>query len=289
MALRMSRTHDDLVESARSALVRYGERLSAFTGSICQCDDPECVYRRPDTYPVHVLLQDTAQATRDRTHPASDDDAADSALRAALIALGVGFDLFRCSCADAGCPTTTAPTAPIGDLVYTVYVQWYGLSGCLAEGPEQARRAAEIAIRNLHAVRAWVGFLTNVPRVFLEKAIAAYGSARSTPWLREAQVLAAECADRWIPRMVQLSEIEDAMDLVLLIAESGAWTDEQAETWLLLANDALLALMTRDLLAPAPNLAIYAGMNDVIPLNQVRAAVIAGSTGAPPGFFAFAA
>lgn len=286
----MSNTHDELVEYARSVLVRYGNRLGAFSASVCTCDDPACVYRQPDTYPVHVLLQDAARATKGRTHDAAADDAADSAVRGALIALGEGFELFRCACGEADCPTVAAPGAPIADLVYTVYVQWYGLSGCLGrEGPDQARLAAETAIRNLHAVRAWVRFLTAVPRVFLEEAINAYAAARSRPWLREAQILAAECSDRWIPRLVQLPEVEDAMDLVLVIAESGAWTDEQAETWLLLANDALLALMTRDLLAPAPNAAMYAGMDSVIPLNQVRTAVIAGDTGAPAGFFAFAA
>jgi len=174
--------------------------------------------------------------------------------------------------------------------VYTTYVQWYSLSGCIGrEGSEQARRAAEIAVRNLHAVRAWVQQLITVPRVFLEVAISDYSDARSRPWLREAQILAAECVDRWIPALVELPEVEDAMDLILLIAESGAWTDQQAADWLLLANDALLALMTRDLLAPAPNRAIYAGTDTVIPLNRVRAAVVSGETGAPPGFFSFAA
>jgi hypothetical protein len=286
----MSKTHDHLVDSARFVLIQYGQRLGAFTASVCTCDDPGCLYRQPDTYPMHVLLQDTARATKDRNHVPAQDDAADSAARAALIALGEGFDLFRCSCEDDACPTVSAPGDPIADLVYTVYVQWYGLSGCVGrEGPDQARLAAETAIRNLHAVRAWVRFLTDVPRVSLENAITSYAGTRGGAWLREAQALAVECSDRWIPRLVQLPEVEDAMDLVLLIAESGAWTDEQAEIWLQLANDALLALMTRDLLAPEPNIAMYSGMNSVIPLNHVRAAVIAGETGAPAGFFAFAA
>jgi hypothetical protein len=286
----MSSIQDRIVQAARAALVNYGTANDAFTGSLCTCEEPDCIYRSPEDYPIHVLLQDVARATQDRTTAAAKESEEDTRLRASLIALGECFTLFRCSCGEPDCPTTTAPGAPIADLVYTTYVQWYSLSGCIGrEGSEQARRAAEIAVRNLHAVRAWVQQLITVPRVFLEVAISDYSDARSRPWLREAQILAAECADRWIPALVELPEVEDAMDLILLIAESGAWTDQQAADWLLLANDALLALMTRDLLAPAPNRAIYAGTDTVIPLNRVRAAVVSGETGAPPGFFSFAA
>ena len=286
----MSTVHDALVESARAALLQYGTPLGAFSESLCTCDEPDCLYRRPETYPLHVLLQDVARAAQDRSAPSSEDGPADSRLRAALIALADQFRLFTCSCGEPDCPTTTAPLGSIGNLVYWVYVQWYSLSGCVGrDGPEQARRAAEIAIRNLHAVRAWVNQLTEVPRGFLEEAIAAYAAVPARPWLREAQSLAVECTERWIPQMIELPEVEDAMDLILIIAESGEWTDEQAVNWLLLANDALLALMTRDLLAPDTNNQMYSGSEAIVPLKRVRASVIAGDTGAPPGFFSFAA
>lgn len=283
-------SNDEVLKAARTALVAYGSSLQAFGDSLCTCDDPECVYRQPETYPVHVLLQDLARAGRDRTASPAEEPASDAEVRARVVAFGEHFHLYRCPCGEPDCPTTTARTAPIADLLYTTYVQWYALSGCLGrDGADQAHRGAEIAIRNLHAVRAWTHALSEVPRVFIETAIAAYAARRSDAWLREAQILAAECSDRWIPQLVQLPEVEDAMDLVLLIAEAGEWTDEQAQVWLLLANDALLALMTRDLLDPAPGLAMYSGIEPIVPMQAVRAAVVAGETGAPRGFFAFAA
>lgn len=286
----MTHPNDAAVLAARAALVAYGASVLAFAESVCRCDDAECLYRSPETYPLHVLLQDVARATRDHISAPPHEAGAERELRAALISFGEHFHLFRCPCGEPDCPATTAPTAPLGDLVYTAYVQWYGLSGCLGrEGAEQSHHAAEIAIRNLHGVRAWTAALSAVPRVFIETAIAAYATQRSAAWLREAQILAVECTERWIPRLVQLPEVEDAMDLVLLIAESGAWTDAQAQDWLILANDALLSLMTRDLLDPAATQVMYAGIEPLVPLRAVRAAVVAGDTGAPRGFFAFAA
>lgn len=286
----LNATNNDILQAARAELVRYGTTLAAFDASICTCDEPECVYRRPETYPLHVLLQDVARAGRDRmTHP-SEEPPHDAGVRAHLVALGDHFGLFRCTCGEPDCPTTSARTAPIGDLLYTTYVQWYAFSGCLGrEGADQVRRAAEIAIRNLHAVRAWTRALSGVPRVFIEAAITAYAVRQGDAWLREAQILAVECSEQWIPHLVQFPEVEDAMDLVLVIAEAGEWTDEQAQVWLLLANDALLALVTRDLLDPLPGQEIYSGIEPIVPLQAVRAAVLSGETGAPPGFFAFAA
>lgn len=286
----MTMTNDEALKAVRTALVAFGASLQAFGDSLCTCDDPDCVYRQPETYPVHVLLQDLARAGRDRTRRPAEEPPSDAEVRTRVVAFGEHFHLYRCACGEPDCPTTTARTAPMADLLYTTYVQWYALSGCLGrDGVDQAQRGAEIAIRNLHAVRAWTRALSQVPRVFIETAISAYAARGSDAWLRESQILAAECSDRWIPQLVQLPEVEDAMDLVLLIAEAGEWTDEQARVWLLLANDALLALMTRDLLDPAPGLAMYSGIEPIVPMQAVRAAVVAGETGAPRGFFAFAA
>ena len=58
----MSRIQDELVQSARAVLVAYGATLGAFTDSVCTCDEPDCIYRDPGQYPVHVLLQKTANA-----------------------------------------------------------------------------------------------------------------------------------------------------------------------------------------------------------------------------------
>jgi hypothetical protein len=282
-------SHDEMLRVTRRSLIDFGSATGAFEASLCTCDNSDCMFRRPETYPMHVLLQDVARAAAVHVAPMEDEPPADAALRTQLVAFGNRFQLFRCPCAEPDCPATTASHSPLGDLAHATFLQWYGLSGCVGrEGAEQTRRAAEIAIRNLHAVRVWTERLSQVPRVFLEEAIAASRTARESELLREAQSLAAACTDRWIPRFVALPEIEDAMDLVLVIAEAGEWTDEQAHDWLLLANDALLGLMTRDLLDPMPNGVLYAGIDPVIPLRLVRAAVVAGATGAPPGFFAFA-
>lgn len=71
--------------------------------------------------------------------------------------------------------------------------------------------------------------MSEVPRVFIEATIDAYAARRGDAWLREAQVLAVECSDRWIPHLVQFPEVEDAMDLVLLIAEAGATPESRYE------------------------------------------------------------
>ncbi|HEU4559801.1 MAG TPA: hypothetical protein VFS20_18260 [Longimicrobium sp.] len=285
----METMHDTII-TTRASLLSYGHTRGAFAGSLCSCDEPVCAYRQPETYPVHVLLQDVARAVQHETAPADSETGPDEALRAQLIRFGKSFGLFRCPCAEPSCPTATATRAPLCDLVYTVYTQWYAMSGCVGyEGPEEARRAATIAIRNLHAVSAWTARLSSVGRSFIAAAIDAYDAMQADAWRREALTLAAECSGRWIPTLVHLPEIDDAMDLVLLIAEAGGWTDEQATTWLHLANDALLALMTRDLLDPAATAVLYAPAETIVPFQHVRVAVLAGDTGAPPGFFAFAA
>lgn len=281
---------DDSVRHARDQLLALGARLDAFTRAVCPCTDPECIYHAPERFPLHLVLQEVAEAARDLRTPAAEEPRDQRDLRTALLALGEPLGIFRCGCDEPACPTATAPSAPLADLLYTAYVQWYGLSGCAGrDGADQALRAAEIAVRNLHAVQAWTRRLESVPRVFLEEAVRSYRERAPAPWPYEARALAAECLDRWIPHVATLLEVVEAMDLVLVIAEHAEFPDEDAALWMQLANDGLIALMIRDLADPAVCNAMYEGMEPLVPVRGVQVDVIAGRTGAAPGFFRFAA
>ena len=289
----MSPTHAQLdhpVRQARHLLLALGGRLDAFARVVCPCTDPECIYHAPERFPLHLLLQEVAEAARELRTPAADEPEDHRDLRATLLALGEPLGLFRCSCDEPACPTTTAPSAPLADLLYATYVQWYGLSGCAGrDGADQAARAAEIAIRNLHAVQAWTRRLASAPRVFLEEAVRFYQERAPAPWPYEARALAAECLDRWIPHFASLPEVVEAMDLVLLIAEHAEFPDDDAALWMQFANDGLIALMIRDLADPAVCSAMYEGMEPLAPIRGIQVDVITGRTGASPGFFRFAA
>lgn len=272
---------DDSVRQARDHLLALGARLDAFARVACPCTDPECIYHAPDRFPLHLLLQEVAEAARGLRTPAAEEPGDHQDLRAALLALGEPLGIFRCGCDEPGCPTATAPSAPLADLLY---------SGCAGrEGADQAGRAAEIAVRNLHAVRAWTRRMEAVPRVFLEEAVRFYRERAPAPWPYEARALAAECLDRWIPHFVALPEVVEAMDLVLVVAEHAEFRDDDAALWMQLANDGLIALMVRDLADPPVCDAMYEGMEPLVPIRGVQVDVITGRTGATPGFFRFAA
>src|SRR5215212_1790269 len=127
----MTSNHDEILRSTRAALIAFGSGANAFAASLCTCDEPECAYRQPETYPVHVLLQDVARAAADHDSPPDEEPEAAASLRSRLVALGEQFQLFRCPCSDPDCPTLGAPSAPLAQLAYTTFLQWYALSGCL--------------------------------------------------------------------------------------------------------------------------------------------------------------
>jgi hypothetical protein len=278
-----SSLRDRVVTTARDALLAYGRGQDAFTRRICRCDDPACLYREPTTFPLHLLLQEVARqisagpAVASPLHPP---------LRDALIALGDEFALFRCVCQDPECPTTSARTGTLAELADTVFLQWYGLSGTVARDEDDDRRAGvEIAIRNLHTVAAWTARVRDVDAARLAAAAEAYVPSERSSWRHEAKILATESLDEWVPAPLDQDEVRGALEHVLLVAETSGWARETAATLLLLVNDALLALLTRDLADPLVTDALYAAMDPLVPVHALRLDVLAGATGAPPGFF----
>jgi hypothetical protein len=280
------RSRDEIVASTRAALLDFGRATHAFERRVCRCDDPACIYREPAVFPLHLLLQETSRVLRqDRTRQAPD-------LRQALIALGQAFRLFECDCDEPDCPAVTAPAESTADLASTVFVQWYSLGGTLGrDDPDSMGNGAETAIRNLHTVSAWTERLHSAGLADIRTAVRAFVSSDLAAWRREAKILATECVEHWIPRPTEQPEVYDAaggrgaLSSVLLVAEAGGWRPDEAAAWLLLANEALLALLTRDLVDPEVTAALYAPMEDLIPLDALRLDVLAGTTGTPPGFF----
>jgi hypothetical protein len=274
---------DSAIVQCREALLLHGTSAGAFDRRICRCADPNCLYLTPATFPLHLLLQEVARVL-DGALP---QPSADAVLRGPLTLLGDAFDLFSCSCRDPECPALTAREGTINHLASTVFLKWYSMSGVVArDTTDDELNAAEMGVRNLHTVEAWYHRIEQVGSSHVRELVARFaGDHRSSPWRREAILLASECVDRWIPNPGSQQEVQAALENALLVAEIGGFDRKEAADWMLLWNDLLLALLTRDLADPAVTDALYSPMEPLIPLAVLRLAVFAGETGAPLGFF----
>jgi hypothetical protein len=269
--------HATQLGEAHAELLRFGTDMNLLADWICHCNDGQCPNRATELFTVDRLIS-AINTNWDPDELPEDESIGPMEirrvhrLRQGILDFGFAMNLFTCPCDDEACPKRHPHALRTRELLQMIWREWHARNGCFNQAPTESdvKYTDSTIARNFMLLDRFIETVTNREQGNWEPVLVRYMMIFDTPMLREAQSFAAQALAYWIHDDLLITQSNRARSSMLQIPERRGWDEQTTGPFVLAMNEAITAILVKDIVHDDVTLTLYEAVDATIPMNELQ-------------------